>query len=440
MGWGWSDVNICIKSDKLAQLLKKHGITPKGAGTTKKGIVYDVAFEWEYESRYEYMAYEIQSAADLLYYYIHCVLAVENGKELPALESEFIQDSRAIADNVECASYDASVHSDINPKWEYFHFDLPPEIKKVKPGQKIFDDPKTAAPSWNRHISWIGENAGDKDVVDLLRERGWGNCYFFSYKHRSLDEEYGFKQRYIVVSDSVAAEADAGKLSRDLQYAMELRKTLPVLIVREADFWALGNFVDPVCEHKITSLEGKNVAVLIESSQPNYNPTKKTVKERGGITTSKLKKDSDYVIMPGGAYCVAPEEVFLAEKRYWQTGKPIIIGERQYVEQLSDIPKVAAPAKKPEVDPSLPITPFTGKKFVVNGFTPAGAKKLKTAITAVGGIVRSGVARSTDYVVYPSAVDRDPAGVCTAKEFNAAGATISIINEKELEALLAQYR
>lgn len=81
MSQGWSNISISIKSDMLAKLLRDHGITPKGAGNVKDGITYDVDFEWEYTSRYEYMAHDISSVGGLIYYYISCVLGVENGKK-----------------------------------------------------------------------------------------------------------------------------------------------------------------------------------------------------------------------------------------------------------------------------------------------------------------------------------------------------------------------
>ena len=99
MGWGWSNISISIKSDLLAKLLREHGITPKGAGNVKNDIRYDVDFEWEYESRYECMAQDVKSVGDLIYYYISCVLAVEQKKELKELEKAYFPNRDAIIDS-----------------------------------------------------------------------------------------------------------------------------------------------------------------------------------------------------------------------------------------------------------------------------------------------------------------------------------------------------
>ena len=101
MSQGWSNVSISIKSDMLAKLLRDHGITPKGAGNVKNGISYDVEFEWDYTSRYEYMAYDITDVGELIFYYISCVLAVENGKKLEKLEKAYLQNADAIKNSVE---------------------------------------------------------------------------------------------------------------------------------------------------------------------------------------------------------------------------------------------------------------------------------------------------------------------------------------------------
>ena len=84
MSQGWSDISISIKSEKLAKLLRDHGITPKGAGNVKNGITYDVDFEWDYTSRYEYMAYDITDVGELIFCYISCVLVVYSEPRLAA--------------------------------------------------------------------------------------------------------------------------------------------------------------------------------------------------------------------------------------------------------------------------------------------------------------------------------------------------------------------
>ena len=436
MGWGWSNISISIKSDMLAKLLREYGITPKGAGNVKKGIRYDVDFEWQYESRYEYMAQEISSAGDLVLYYISCVLAVETGKEQRELKKAYVRNMDAIDKSVECAYYSAVVWTDVDPTEESYSFKLNPPMKRARKGTVIFDDPKTAAPSWNRWFNWLGEREEDRENIKLLKARGW-MCNLLFDDDRSYYDTYGIAGRYCVVCDRIAQMADAGEITRELQLAMEYRKKYRFLLVRESDFLALGNYQIPVCNHTIETLNEKNVAVLGEFLQLTYNQMKKTVTERGGITSSKLKNYSDYVIIPDNFRMINDElhVIQKAEEYFAKNGKPVILSETQYLQQLSNIGKVIPQTKKPEVDPSLPVTYFTGKIFVVNGFSPAAAKKIKERITAVGGIVRARVSKSTNYVVYNSEETKELAGVTAAKQVNAEGGHVVIINEVEAAEL-----
>ncbi len=174
MSQGWSNISISIKSDMLAKLLRDHGITPKGAGNVKDGITYDVDFEWEYTSRYEYMAHDISSVGGLIYYYISCVLGVENGKKLEKLEKAYIQNADEIDNSVECAYYRASVHWDIVAYGEEtFEFKLEPTVKKVRKGIAVFEDPKTVVPSYDNSYSLLGEFDDHDGFMQLLETCGW---------------------------------------------------------------------------------------------------------------------------------------------------------------------------------------------------------------------------------------------------------------------------
>ena len=444
MGWGWSNISISIKSDLLAKLLREHGITPKGAGNVKNDIRYDVDFEWEYESRYECMAQDVKSVGDLIYYYISCVLAVEQKKELKELEKAYFPNRDAIIDSVECAEYHAMVNWDVNPVHEVYSFTLAPKIKTIKKGKHIFDDPRTAPPSWNRGIHYLGNETDMSEVSGRLRANGLLWEYSMDGDYRYYFDEFGMTGRYIVVSDAVAADADAGKLSREIQDAISLREKFGTLIVRMSDLLALGPYQDPVCTHKIDTLEGKNVALIGEFSQRSNPAMKKTVTERGGIPTNRLKNYSDYMVIAAGRKIWAGdrEDVVIskAEKYFKASGKPIIMSEEQYLAQIENVAKVAPQQKKPDVDPNLPTTALTGKIFVVNGFTPAAAKKLKEMIIAVGGVVRARVSKSTNYVVYNSKETAELAGVRDAKALNAEGGSISILDENEARALIESLK
>jgi hypothetical protein len=184
MSQGWSDISISIKSNMLANLLRDHGITPKGAGNIKNGIRFDVDFEWEYSSRYEYMAHDISSVGELIYYYIFCVLGVEHGKKLEKLEKAYIQNMDKINDSVECAFYRASVHWDIVAYGEEtYEYQLEPLTRKAGKDTNIFNDSKTVPPSFDNRILLLGEFAYSADlkvVAAELNARGWYCCGEFN--------------------------------------------------------------------------------------------------------------------------------------------------------------------------------------------------------------------------------------------------------------------
>ena len=436
MSQGWSDISISIKSEKLAKLLRDHGITPKGAGNVKNGITYDVDFEWDYTSRYEYMAYDITDVGELIFYYISCVLAVENGKKLEKLEKAYLQNADTIKNSVECAYYSATVHWDIVAYGEEsYEFQLEPYTLNAEKGTTIFSDLQAVPPSFDNRILLLGEFAFSQDIKAVSAEltaRGWHCCgifdeHFAQYLHRieSIQKPSpDLRQcRFVVVGDKTTS-ASFGQL---LRCALQQQKKEKFFIVREKDFFAQGVYQQPSFE-PIHTIDGKTVLI--------YNAHEELIKNTvlcGATPIQQYRNNVDICVLPNLENYYG-DEYRKSFYSFETTGKPICFTKEQYLALLNQVDK---PSKKSILDTAPQMTgDWSGKVFVVNGFAGGIRKKITEGIVNHGGEISATVNKTVDCLVCGDKWANNSI-VKRAHELQASSGKIVIADEQEFFDLLA---
>ena len=189
----------------------------------------------------------------------------------------------------------------------------------------------------------------------------------------------------------------------------------------------------------VESWNGKNAAFIGTITRKDLNKAYAYVKNLGGLPSTKLKKDTDIVVYtPDALYDrYHLKTIYRACKYANQTGKPVFISEEAFWKMMTVLPPTQAePASHtPQHSESLP---FAGKSFILAGFTGMLNEAYKEAILRRGGLIKSRVAKSTDFVVYNSK-ERNPNylyNVRDARTFNESGAHITIMTEIELDAMI----
>lgn len=405
MSQGWSDISISIKSDMLANLLRDHGITPKGAGNIKNGIRFDVDFEREYSSRCEYMAQDISSVGNLILYYITCVLAVENGKEFKELEDDYIRNKDAINQSVECAYYNAVVWWDVNPTKEVYSFALEPLVKKLPKGATVFTEPKSVSPSYDNSFSLLGEFDAPNQFAKLLESRGWEYnrmmeaswVDFEIEKHQELGSAYLRCSRFIIISDKTYAEMSQGMHNRLVSDLKKLQEINRCILIGQQEFLALGEYIKPVVDFSaITSIQGKNFLLDGIEDRKLGNQIRRDIKAYGGEVKAAYSNKVDFVVYSKRTKDVdLRQDVKRAACRYEKDKSVILLRPDEFFEMLSFL----AP---PENDPvETPSGALVGKTCVLANYE--GKNKdlanMKKLIVDNGGVVRKSVSSKTDYVI-----------------------------------------
>lgn len=77
-------------------------------------------------------------------------------------------------------------------------------------------------------------------------------------------------------------------------------------------------------------------------------------------------------------------------------------------------------------------TNVSGKSFVLTGFGAKDEKKITDEIVSRGGVIKSSVSTKTDFVIFLSEYGQETSKLSKAKELNATGKNITILNEKQL--------
>ena len=79
---------------------------------------------------------------------------------------------------------------------------------------------------------------------------------------------------------------------------------------------------------------------------------------------------------------------------------------------------------------------INGKSFVLTGFGAKDEKKITDEIVSRGGVVKSSVSNKTDFVIFFSGYGQETSKLSKAKDLNATGKNITILNEKQLTEFL----
>ena len=77
-------------------------------------------------------------------------------------------------------------------------------------------------------------------------------------------------------------------------------------------------------------------------------------------------------------------------------------------------------------------TNISGKNFVLTGFGAKDEKAIIDDIVSQGGVVKSSVSSKTDFVIFFSKYGQETSKLSKARELNAGGKSIIILNEKQL--------
>ena len=91
--------------------------------------------------------------------------------------------------------------------------------------------------------------------------------------------------------------------------------------------------------------------------------------------------------------------------------------------------------KKAEV---APVGPLANKKIVFNGFHASAKKKMEERAVKLGATIQDRASKSTYLVVYNGREPYEFASVTAAKEFNAAGSSILIMDENEFAVFISR--
>lgn len=406
MSQGWSDISISIKSDMLAKLLRDHGVTPKGAGNVKNGIIYDVDFEWEYTSRYEYMAYNITDVGELIFYYISCVLAVENGKKLEKLEEAYLQNTDAIKNSVECAYYSATVHWDIVAYGEEsYEFQLEPPTRAIRKGTTVLRDPKTVAQSYDNSYSLLGEFDDHDGLVQLLEIRGWKYEKDMDAEWVSFEidqhQEYGSiklrRSRFIIIGDKTFAQINQGMHNRLVSDLQKLQKLSGCVLISQQGFLKLGQFLEPVVDFSAFSdIQGKKFLLDGIEERKLSNQIRHVIKQQGGEVKTGFSSKIDFVVYAERTQGVdSKENVKKAMLQYEKAGSVVLLRPDDFFKLMTFV----APAET--VPESEDAGSLTGKTFVLANYEEhkKALATMKKFITDNGGVIRTSVSGKTDFVV-----------------------------------------